>query len=277
MLIKFKTKNFKSFKELVSLDLTKGKTRKNEDRIVHLKNIDVLKFSSVFGANASGKSNLVHAIKIMQYIVLFGKLPLDAVNEYYKLDDNSKDLPTYFEVIISIHDRVFSYGFEVYLSNGLISSEWLIELIRKNDGLTKEKLIFTRDNNKIKYSPSLFKNDNMMKLRLQVYRDDVENNPYLLLLNKIGTNVAQSKLDNEVALDIMNVYTWFSQSLKVVYPDMPFITPEIIYSSIDKLNVLLNAFDTGVKKIYNTKVTEEEFNQENIKSGIDIISIKNLI
>lgn len=277
MLIKFKTKNFKSFSDLATLDLTKGKTRKHEDRIAHLKNIDVLKFTSIFGSNASGKSNLIHALKIMQHIVIFGTLPLDAINEYYKLDDKLKEKPTYFETIISIKGKVFSYGLEINLSNGIINSEWLIELQKKNDGTTKEKNIFVRENNVIEYSSSLQKNGGIMALRLKVYVDDVKNNPRLLLLNIIGLNTVTKNIDNDVVIDILNVFLWFRQSLKVVYPDMPFITPEIIYSSIDKLNEILIAFDTGIRKIEKVPINENDFYQENAKNGIDLLATRQLI
>ena len=271
MLIKFRTKNFRSFKELIELDLTKGKTRKNEERIAKLKNVDILKFSSVFGANASGKSNLVRALKVMQFIVLTGNVPIDAFNEYYKLDDECKTTSTYFETIISISDKVFSYGFEIYLSTGIIESEWLIELNKNGDGVVREKAIFVKENNNFSYLTNLINHKDMISTRLLVYMDDVKNNQHSLLLNKIKSMI-NFQVTNEHIKDIIDVFMWFNKSLKVVYPSNTLITPEIINSSIYKLNTILKAFDTGIRELKTIEVSEEDFNKENFNDRIGLIS-----
>lgn len=273
MLIKFRTQNFKSFKDLAELDLTKGKARKNDDRIARIKNVDILKFASIFGANASGKSNLVRALKVMQFIVCTGTLPVDALNEYYKLDDTYEKKPTYFETIISISNRVFTYGFEVSLSSGIIESEWLVELIKNNDGSVRENELFSKNNNIVKPGKGMPSGSGMIATRLRVYIDDVENNPRLLLLNRICKNMMNLQFDNDYLHDIISVFNWFSKSLKVVYPINALINPEIIYSSIGKIESILKAFDTGVVGLKTVDVGDDDFNNENSKYGISTISI----
>ena len=133
MLVSFKIKNFKSFKDENQLNLTAGSTRQKQERIQQFNYLDVLKFSAIFGANASGKSNIVTALAIMRYLVLRNKLPLDSLNEFYRLDDSCSKEPTYFEVIITIDNKIYDYGFEVSLVNNNYSSEWLIELKYNRD------------------------------------------------------------------------------------------------------------------------------------------------
>lgn len=54
--------------------------------------IKLLKFAAVFGANASGKSNLVRAIDFMRYTVVHG-LPNGYSNKYCKADPKIRSLP----------------------------------------------------------------------------------------------------------------------------------------------------------------------------------------
>ena len=69
MLIQFNFKNFKSFREEVSLDLSAAKIMEHEDHVVEISNDKLLKVAAIYGANASGKSNIYEAFKFMSYYV----------------------------------------------------------------------------------------------------------------------------------------------------------------------------------------------------------------
>ena len=70
MLLQFNFKNFKSFREEATLDLTAAKITEKPEHIVPLGQEKVLPVAAVFGANASGKSNVVEALRFMQTYVL---------------------------------------------------------------------------------------------------------------------------------------------------------------------------------------------------------------
>ena len=65
MLIQFNFKNFKSFRDEVSLDLSATKITEHEDHVVEMANDKLLKVAAIYGANASGKSNIYDAFKFM--------------------------------------------------------------------------------------------------------------------------------------------------------------------------------------------------------------------
>ena len=69
MLIQFNFKNFKSFRDEVSLDLSATKITEHEDHVVEMANDKLLKVAAIYGANASGKSNIYDAFKFMSYYV----------------------------------------------------------------------------------------------------------------------------------------------------------------------------------------------------------------
>jgi len=69
MLIQFNFKNYKSFRDEVSLDLSAAKMTEFSDRIVTLGNEKILSIAAIYGANASGKSNVYDAFEYMSEYV----------------------------------------------------------------------------------------------------------------------------------------------------------------------------------------------------------------
>ena len=70
MLIQFRFKNFKSFKDDTILDLSATKITEHSDRVVQAGNEKVLSTAAIFGANASGKSNVIEAFRFMATYVI---------------------------------------------------------------------------------------------------------------------------------------------------------------------------------------------------------------
>ncbi len=139
MLVKFRVKNFLSFKDLQELSFVEGKTNTNKDRFIQTEKMNLLTFGAIYGANASGKSNFIKAID-------FAKRKLtDETNfvdreSYFKLDDKCKLEPSYFEFEIYLDGKYYAYGFEIILSEDKVVSEWLVELTE-----AEESIIFSRN------------------------------------------------------------------------------------------------------------------------------------
>ena len=70
MLIQFRFQNFKSFRDDTILDLSATKITEHEEHIVTVGNEKLLPAAAIFGANASGKSNVVEAFRFMTSYVL---------------------------------------------------------------------------------------------------------------------------------------------------------------------------------------------------------------
>lgn len=65
MLIQFNFKNFKSFREEATLDLSAAKVTEFSDRVVTVGSEKILPVAAIYGANASGKSNIYNAFEYM--------------------------------------------------------------------------------------------------------------------------------------------------------------------------------------------------------------------
>ena len=88
MLVKISVENFKSFDAPVELTMiSSSKIQGNKEHRVKIKQTQILKYGVVYGANASGKSNLVDFFSFFKDTVRKG-LPLESVEWFCK---NKKD------------------------------------------------------------------------------------------------------------------------------------------------------------------------------------------
>lgn len=138
MLIQFSFKNFKSFKDDTFLDLSATKITEHADRVIQIGNEKILPTAAIFGANASGKSNVIEAFRFMATYVIesfaFGGESDDKKSKTKKLkqtpflfDKDSRDAESSFEVyFITSEDagcKSYNYGFT--LDQTGIVEEWL--------------------------------------------------------------------------------------------------------------------------------------------------------
>ncbi len=139
MLVQFNFKNFKSFRDETSLDLSATKITEHEDHVINIANDKLLKVAAIYGANASGKSNVYAAFEFMTDYVLksfnFGeedreqrKIGVEKPEiAPFLLDNVSCNEETTFEVFYVDHQegtgKTYQYGFS--LKGGEVEEEWL--------------------------------------------------------------------------------------------------------------------------------------------------------
>lgn len=115
MLIEFSVKNFLSFKDKVTLSLEKGNGDENLDNIISNNNIDLLKTAAIYGANASGKSNILKAFTCAILMVRNSSLiPIGGKWTFIKpflFDEVSKNKPSEFEFIFIANNVKYRYFF----------------------------------------------------------------------------------------------------------------------------------------------------------------------
>ena len=110
MLLSFEFENFKSFKDANVLDLTAAKITEYDYHVRQYGKERVLPVAAIYGANASGKSNVYQAMQFMTYYVIAsfnfgGDNTVDSINQYrypkppaFTLAAANKAKPTVFEV-----------------------------------------------------------------------------------------------------------------------------------------------------------------------------------
>lgn len=139
MLIQFNFKNYRSFRDETSLDLSATKITEHENHVVEIASDKLLKVAAIYGANASGKSNVYDAFQYMTYYVVNSFKFGDEDEKYKKtetyyikatpflFDEKSRGEETVFEVFYIDNtdksERIYQYGFS--LKNDEVVEEWL--------------------------------------------------------------------------------------------------------------------------------------------------------
>ncbi len=159
MVIRFTTRNFLSFKDETTLSLAasslKEKLTDADDIVFESKgaNLPLLKSAIVYGANASGKSNLIKALDFFKWFVINSSKEIQSKEliqvESFRLSRETENEPSYFEIIFANDDFMFRYGFE--LDEKLIHSEWLYQ--KSNKRKAKEVELFLRDGSDFEIHP----------------------------------------------------------------------------------------------------------------------------
>ena len=254
MLIRFSFKNFKSFKNENCLDMEATSLKEHEYNVAKIDNGEYLKVSAIYGANASGKTNVLQAFDYMKKRILVSddskkNSPIDEENVYSFMINND---PIALEVeILAKNNKIYKYGFEVLKDT--IISEWLFE-----KRVNKFYSIFERENNNVSMKPN--------KISDLVNID--ERTLFLNIYSKIDRN-------NE---DFTNVYDWFVNStyLDLGNPNFErFINNRVSLKILSDENYkkellkFIKTFDSGIEGI---KTTPDSI--EAVKSNNGIIDIE---
>lgn len=180
MLIQFNFKNFKSFRDDAILDLSATKISEYNDRVIEIGGEKILPAAAIFGANASGKSNIQQAFSYMVYYVMrsfaFGGDVDEKKNKSefvqptpFLFDNTSKDAPTTFEVYFigdeSDKYKQYNYGFSV--DNRGVCEEWLNVCAKSARGKYKTVFYRNRDDNELDLSGLPKKSHDNIKTALE--------------------------------------------------------------------------------------------------------------
>ncbi len=115
MLIEFSVKNFLSFKDKVTLSMEKGKGDENLENVITNNLGDLLKTTAIYGANASGKSNILKALTCAILMVRNSNfISVGSKWDFIKpflFDETSKKKPSEFEFIFIANHIKYRYYF----------------------------------------------------------------------------------------------------------------------------------------------------------------------
>lgn len=143
MLLEFSVANYRSFfeKRTFTMQASTG-IGDSPDNVSRVDEYNVLRTAVVYGANSSGKTNLVRAFVAMCNLVTnSAKLnPTEELeSDIFLLKQTTEETPTYFEIVFIEDGIQYRYGFE---HTRQIVGEWLFS----KKGKSREKMLFMRNN-----------------------------------------------------------------------------------------------------------------------------------
>ena len=237
MIISFLVKNFRSIKEEAVLNLEAGSKKEHEDNLVTIdKKLRVLKTIGIYGANASGKSNIIKAFTALRKFVIGSyrtkrddNIPLDIYNPF-KLDQDSASSPIRFE--LEFIANKFRYVF-------------IVEFIE--DRIIEEALYFYPAGHKatlyIRKNPT----DDENTVKPGSYLDG-KSKSISCLKNQLF--ISRTADENGVSRHLINVYLFIKKTL-ILDQGISLFSPDIPTAPSLKiiLSALLKHADTGINHI----------------------------
>lgn len=245
MIIEFSVKNYRSIKELQTLSLiaapikSKNVELDTNNLIPVSDKLSLLKSVAIYGANGSGKSNLIKAL-ITMFIFIDKSFQDDEVGkriiEPFAFDKTSFLEPTFFQLIFICDQVKYRYGFEV--RQNTVISEWLFGTPGK-----KEVYYFTREESKI-----------------QINEDKFEEGKGLIdktSSNTLFLNVCKA-FNGKVSKQILDFFR-FRIGISAGVNDTAFheSTLTLMKDTVIKQQIisLLNVADFGIQDINNKRIT----------------------
>ena len=114
MLLSFTLSNYRSFKTQKTLDLTAAGVREFEDSLTPVGSISILPSAVLYGANSSGKSNLIHGFDTF-LTTIYDSASYNSSEELpmypFLFDEESRTKPCCFEVELIVDEDYYRYGF----------------------------------------------------------------------------------------------------------------------------------------------------------------------
>lgn len=242
MIIRYTVGNFRSFNDKRTLNFEGNGIAELKSNLFSVGKYKLLRSIVIYGANSSGKSNLIKAFERMRELILSSV----KLNDSDELDyspfllsiENDKE-PTFFETVFIQDNFCYRYGFEYNLTE--ITKEWLFQ---RKDSKT-EKTLFLRTTEGIAVSN---------EFQEGIGKENSTNNNRLFI-----SLVAQ--LGGKISKKLMEWFKGYNVISGLDHKDYNGFTTSMLHKKLDGCNESLNLFKTlklGFKEI---KTTESEFNQ----------------
>ena len=241
MLAQFSMKNVLSFKDEIVLDMTSIPAYKEHPyNLITGTNDNFVRAAAIYGANASGKSNLYNGIQLFQKIVVSSMNTVAATEDNilkkyfnpFAFEDNNE--PSEYQVIFCNTEREYTYGFE--FNDEKIISEWLYKKDYKSN---RKSILLERTNNDITIGASI-------RRECEKYKKQVPSETLALTFFSrlsLNTNVFHDVF-SEIT-QMMIVDTKYYENPRIIER----LLPEAIDNNKDEIIKFLTAIDTGIKDI----------------------------
>jgi AAA15 family ATPase/GTPase len=206
MLLKFYCSNYKSIKEEISFSMFSGTYKRHNNHIVPLNDKGVLRTSAIYGANGSGKTNLLLALQFLRKTVVVEN---SRINQKLKIPifklSNCENMPTKME--LDFFHKNTRYQYSIEYRNNLIVKEELYKVTNDNNTIIIFKRFKENEHNRLTIFPNK-KKSQKERFREEIYAEELNDNQSFF---NIGFNKNIEGFDEP--------FDWFKNHLKFISLD----------------------------------------------------------
>lgn len=277
MIEEFSFGNFWSFKDIQTLNMTAAKIKSKNTELDHINvfpinnDLSLLKAKAIYGANASGKSNVIKGL------VSFIRIIKDSVKEEralglidsFQLSTETENEPTFFQLIFRIGKTRYRYGFEA--DDKSIKSEWLFSTPNK-----REQPLFIREDKLIvEINQTHFEEGVMYQKLFENSKDPIFTDTSLFLTHLSSTGFG--KLSKQIVKTISSISIISGLGHRGMYG----FAGDSLSDSVKKKFILnfLKKADIGIDDLDTFEITNENLPdnledevKEDLKKGKIIVS-----
>lgn len=261
--------NFKSFKDIQTLRMSKANIKSSNESLDENNIIDInektglLKSKVIYGANASGKSNIIKALVTFCNIILKCLSEGQSITflDKFLFSEKTDNEPSFFQLVFYIDKTKYRYGFEA--TEKEINSEWLyITHLRETPVFIREKqkVTVTKSHMSVGYDianmkSKLFTEKVLFLSVADSFSDKLSNEIVESIRLFIDTNYSSGKSRNESLEDEL-LKNKVIDLLK--FADIGISGLELVELGGEKKESLekQNKYLLGVHKKYNEKLEE---------------------
>jgi uncharacterized protein len=273
MLITFRVSNFLSFNDEAELSMQAGQQRNLPSHYISTgsgrNDVNILKTAVIYGANASGKSNLIKAMDFAKKVIVNGIKSETTFNKHFRLDSANGEKPSSFEFEFKLDEKMYAYGFSAHLESKKIKEEWLVELGKTSENVIYERKVLEDGTSEFTTFNLKFANKKATT-RFDVYKEDILDSQLFL------TELSLKNLDNIDEAEVFDdAFHWLEVHLII----MPL--PETSLFDFGSWTVGINAETDYAKyfKLFNLGISQiitKELSKEVIESLIKKHHLKEL-
>ncbi|WP_411813340.1 AAA family ATPase [Chlorogloeopsis sp. ULAP02] len=281
MLIEFSVENYRSFQErqTFSMVASEDETRLDSNTFSILNSnsgLRLLKSAVIYGANASGKSNLLRVIQTLKSIVVNSANKMQVGDKFpiepFRLNSKSEKKPTCFEVIFLHKNIRYEYGLS--LNRERVYEEWLIAYPnQRQQNWFSRRYLSDRSESQINEEYEWFFGKGLKGEKERIKKFVRPNSLFL-------SHAAQNNHPQ-----LTEIFEWFQQKINIITPNSlvgGFTLKICDENSIfrEQIVKLLNAADIGISdiKIESKSVPEgaKQFIKQLIKQETDFQEVEEI-
>ena len=205
MLVSAKFENIYSFNEETRILFTASKSDLlplHVSRAEKRDDISVLRMGLIYGANASGKSNIIKCLAIIKAFALNGWS--NRKYNYFKMTDNPQERSS-IELEFKVNDQFLAYG--VAFSKGGLLEEWLYKTGSRNDTMIFERKRSGNDWENV-IAPQFLKDENGQFLKYLIDGTPTK-----------GTFLSEYIERNGKGIDVIKLARKWFENLNIIFPE----------------------------------------------------------
>ncbi len=251
-LLRFTVENFRSIagRKYISFipDAIKDEPKSN---VCELDSVSYLRTTAIYGANSSGKSNLLNAISCMAFMIRNSVKVNDKEELPYfpfLLNLNNNDQPTLFEMDFVAEGVRYRYGFSN--RERCICEEWLTLVERNNS----EKHLFIRNEEGIGVNEKLFPEGVNLETKTN------ENRLFISLVGQLGGKISNSIIN--FFDDTLGTVSGLNTDKYTSY------TKFMLNKHIDGCDAMMDFFSRVKLGFSDLSTTVSEFDESDLPQGM---------